>query len=248
MHIHNIIILLAAWILAIYTSVSTSTCTYCVEETSVAYDPNNPGSVPDSTCASATSMMYYGLRITIDQLSTMISRGVRPQNIVITAQCDPDVMNFFWQRGESHYWVDRTINTAIDLLCVEYRQFFSVERVNKLINTRNIHSEKLTFGYIRNQVSSLKDYYDDPKYSDIEIIYNDEPRTTIETINYEGELNMNRYDQLYHPLSGVISKYLGPVKVPSREYPKKKGRYHRSCWDSITSCYKSLCCCYTSCN
>eukprot|EP01083_Nonionella_stella_P043210 116587_1 len=249
MHIHNIIILLAAWILAIYTSVSTSTCTYCVEETSVAYDPNNPGSVPDSTCARANVKMYSGLRITIDELSTMISRGVRPQNIVITAQYTPEINVYISQRarGEPRYWMDRTV-TTIDLLCVGFLNILTVERVHKLTKTRNILSEKLTFGYIRNQVSSLKDSYDDTKYSDIGIIYNDEPRTTIETINYEGELNMNRYDQLYHPLSGVISKYLGPVKVPSREYPKKKGRYHRSCWDSITSCYKSLCCCYTSCN
>eukprot|EP01083_Nonionella_stella_P212930 768428_1 len=233
MHIHNIIILLAAWIPAIYTSVSTPNCAYCAEETSVAYDPNNPGSVPDSTCASATSMMYYGLRITIDQLSTMISRGVRPQNIVITAQYKPAMNVYISQtaRGQPRYWMDgyRTV-TTMDILCVEYLNILAVERVHKLTKTRNIHSAKLTFGYIRNQVSSLKDSYDDTKYSDIGIIYNDEPRTTIETINYEGELNMNRYDQLYHPLSGVISKYLGPVKVPSRENPKKKSIYHRSCW------------------
>eukprot|EP01083_Nonionella_stella_P043211 116588_1 len=244
MQILNIMIVLAAWIPAIYTtSISTPNCTYCVEETSVAYDPNNPGSVPDSTCQYAYSGVYTDIQTTMDQLAAMISRGVCPKNIMITTKYAEEYV-----AGARQRFLMNTQMQLIDLFCVDYLPTLIFERIQKLSKTRNILSEKLTFGYIRNQVSSLKDSYDDTKYSDIGIIYNDEPRTTIETINYEGELNMNRYDQLYHPLSGVISKYLGPVKVPSREYPKKKGRYHRSCWDSITSCYKSLCCCYTSCN
>eukprot|EP01083_Nonionella_stella_P100059 281765_1 len=99
MQILNIIILLTAWIPAICTIVSTPTCTYCVEETSVAYDPNNPGSVPDSTCPRANAKMYNGLRITIDELSTMISRDVRPQNIVITAQYTPEINVYISQRA-----------------------------------------------------------------------------------------------------------------------------------------------------